>query len=122
MRAMAEFLRDYPAGKTEGRYVDASVPSLPFADGAFDLALSSHFLFLYTTQLGEIFHRLAVREMCRVARAVRIFPLLALGGQSSPLVGVVVDDMRSQGRLVSLERVAYEFQRGGDQMMRIAAP
>ena len=122
MRAMGEFLSDYPAGKAEGRYIDASLPSLPFADGAFDLALSSHFLFLYTTQLGEAFHRLAVREMCRVAREVRIFPLLALGGQSSPLVGVVVDDMRSQGRLVSLERVAYEFQRGGDQMMRIAAP
>ena len=50
---------------------------LPFNDGAFDLALCSHFPFLYSTQLGEAFHRAALREMCRVAVEVGVFPLLA---------------------------------------------
>ena len=120
MRAMQEFLRDYPPGKAEGRYVNASLPDLPFADYQFDLALSSHFLFLYTTQLGEAFHRRAVREMRRVAREVRIFPLLALGGQRSALVDIVIDEMRSLGCTASVEPVSYEFQRGGNQMMRIS--
>jgi len=79
MAAMNEFLHDYAAGLTEGRYIDGELPNLPFADSSFDLALCSHLLFLYTKQLGEAFHRSAIREMCRVATEVRIFPLLALG-------------------------------------------
>ena len=47
MSAMTAFLEDYETGRVEGRYLDAGLPSLPFADGAFDLALCSHFLFLY---------------------------------------------------------------------------
>jgi hypothetical protein len=121
MEAMETFLRDYPAGKREGRYVDARLPTLPFADAAFDLALSSHFLFLYSSQLGEQFHVRAVREMCRVAREVRIFPLLALGGTLSPLVDVVARDLRLRGYETAIEDVPYEFQRGGNQMLRIRA-
>ena len=36
MAAMRTFLADYEAGSRDGRYVDAELPSLPFADGAFD--------------------------------------------------------------------------------------
>ena len=32
MTAMRAFLEDYPEGKSQGRYVDASLPALPFAD------------------------------------------------------------------------------------------
>lgn len=119
MAAMNDFLDDYPAGKAEGRYIDAELPALPFNDASFDLALCSHFLFLYTTQLGEAFHRSAIREMCRVAAEVRIFPLLALGAAPSPLVVPMVDEFREQGFNVSIESVPFEFQRGGNQMMRI---
>jgi hypothetical protein len=118
-RAMRLFLDDFPEGKTAGRYVDAALPSLPFDDASFDLALSSHFLFLYTAQLGETFHRESIREMCRVAREVRIFPLLALGGVPSPLVPGTVDELRSGGLDVQIERVPYEFQRGANQMLRV---
>ena len=119
MAAMKNFLDDYPTGKAEGRYVDAELPSLPFGDASFDLALCSHFLFLYTTQLGEAFHQAAIREMCRVASEVRLFPLLALGATPSPIVERVVEVFGGQGFNVSIEDVPYEFQRGGNQMMRI---
>jgi len=119
MAAMNAFLSDYEAGRLEGRYVDAELPNLPFGDVAFDLALSSHFLFLYTAQLGEAFHRAALREMCRVATEVRVFPLLALGGAPSPLVGPLAEELREQGVSVSIESVPYEFQRGANKMMRI---
>ena len=39
LRAMARFLRDYPAGAEQGRYITAELPKLPFGDGEFDLAL-----------------------------------------------------------------------------------
>ena len=119
MAAMKNFLDDYPTGKSEGRYIDAELPSLPFGDASFDLALCSHFLFLYTTKLGEAFHHAAIREMCRVAVEVRIFPLLALGATPSPIVEPVVEGFGRQGFNVSIEDVPYEFQHGGNQMMRI---
>ena len=119
MAAMNEFLDDYGAGRGHGRYVDAELPALPFADDSFDLALCSHFLFLYTSQLGDVFHHSAVREMCRVAKEVRIFPLLTLGARPSPYVERVVDDLVRAGFRVSTESVPYEFQRGGNQMLRI---
>jgi len=119
MAAMNDFLDDYPAGRTTGRYVDAELPDLPFGDSSFDLAVCSHFLFLYTTQLGDSFHRRAIRELCRVAREVRIFPLLALGAVPSPFVEPVAAEFGEDGFNVSIEDVPYEFQRGGNRMMRI---
>jgi hypothetical protein len=122
LTAMQTFLADYDAGKAAGRYIEGELPTLPFADAAFDLALCSHFVFLYSTQLGDAFHLSALREMCRVAAQVRIFPLLALGGTPSPFVDRCTRDLRDRGCDVSVERVHYEFQRGGNQMMRIRRP
>jgi hypothetical protein len=119
MTAMQEFLRDYTSGRAEGRYVDAALPRLPFADASFDLAVCSHFLFLYSGQFDGPFHVSAILEMCRVAAEVRIFPLLALGGQRSPHIEEVVEAVRDGGYDLSIQKVPYEFQRGGNEMMRI---
>ena len=43
----------------------------------------------------------------------------ALGAAPSPLVVPMVDEFREQGFSVSIETVPFEFQRGGNQMMRI---
>ena len=119
MAAMQAFLDDFESGKRAGRYVDAELPRLPFGDGAFDLAVCSHFLFLYSTQLGGPFHHAALHEMCRVASEVRVFPLLALGSQRSGFVDGCLEDLNESGYRVTLESVPYEFQRGGNEMMRI---
>jgi hypothetical protein len=116
---MRRFLDDYQAGRLAGRYVSAGLPRLPFADRSFDLALSSHFLFLYTEQFDQLFHRASILEMCRVAEEVRVFPLLALGAVRSRHVDPVVEDLRRRGFDVSVDAVPYEFQRGGNQVMRI---
>ena len=50
-----------------------------------------------------------------------IFPLLALGGQPSPHVEPVAAMLRARGHHVSIEAVPYEFQRGGNQMLRVRA-
>jgi len=118
MHAMQVFLDDYDLGKVQGRYIAGELPCVAFADQSFDLALCSHFLFLYTEHLSEPFHRSAILELCRVAREVRIFPLLALDGRTSPYVPNVMAGL-SDSRVVTLETVPYEFQRGGNQMMRI---
>jgi hypothetical protein len=119
MRAMRTFLEDYDAGRESGRYVDAGLPVLPFADATFDLALCSRLLFLYSARFDEAFHRASIREMCRVAAEVRVFPLLALDGSRSPFVDACVADARAAGVEAETVRVPYEFQRGGNEMLRV---
>lgn len=119
MGAMRRFIRDYPAGMDQGRYLDASLPELPFPDRSFDLGLSSHFLFLYSEQFDLAFHLEALREMLRVAAEVRVFPLLQVGGAPSPHVPGAVEAMRTEGVDAAVEPVPYEFQRGGNRMLRL---
>ena len=118
--ALCAFLVDYEAGLAAGRYVHASLPTLPFANDRFDLALSSHLLFLYSDLLSWEFHLASVREILRVSTELRIFPLLTLGCTRSPYVGPLRASLEAEGWRVSIERVGYELQRGGNEMMRIA--
>ena len=122
MQAMRIFLEDYESGRAERRYIDAELPALPFPDASIDLALCSNLLFLYTTRLDESFHLAATREMCRVASEVRIFPLVDFGNRLSPYVDPVVHALRDVGYRASIEVVPYEFQKGGNQMLRLALP
>lgn len=117
--AMNAFLEDYSRGLEEGRYLDASLPELPFEDQAFGLALCSHYLFLYSPHLSLNFHLRSIRELCRVAREVRIFPVLELGSVLSRHLAPVKEKLEQEGYRVSIETVPYEFQQGGNRMMRI---
>jgi SAM-dependent methyltransferase len=119
MLAMERFLADFEDGRRAGRYIAAELPALPFADQQFDLALSSHFLFLYSGQLSAEFHVDAIQEMLRVAREVRVFPLLTLDGARSPHVAAVCDRLRCNGFRLAVKPVAYEFQRGACEMLVI---
>lgn len=115
-QAMDAFLRDLPIGRSAGRYVAAELPDLPFRDGAFDLALCSHFLFLYDT-LGLDFHRQSVASLLRVAQEVRIFPLLTLDRRLSPYLNQVVQMAESIGCTADVVPTNYEFQRGANRML-----
>ncbi len=119
LSAMETFLSDYVAGKNEGRYIAGELASLLFESGSFDIALSSHFLFLYSNHLTAEFHFQALREMLRVAREVRVFPLLTLDGAPSPHLSFVIERLMAQGFSVEIKRVSYEFQRGGNEMLLI---
>jgi hypothetical protein len=120
MAAMEEFLADYSQGVEQGRYIDGELPNLSFTDRQFDLAVCSHLLFLYSEQLSEDFHIASIRELCRVADEVRIFPLLELGAKTSRHFRVVTHKLSAMGYSVTIAPVFYEFQRGGDQMMKIS--
>ena len=76
--ALHAFVADYESGKAAGRYVVGELPTLSFESYRFDLALCSHFLFLYSDHLSYEFHRASVLEMLRMASEVRLFPLLTL--------------------------------------------
>ncbi|MFA5921993.1 MAG: SAM-dependent methyltransferase [Methylococcaceae bacterium] len=119
MSAMETFLADFDAGKQAGRYLPGELPSLPFANGEFNIALSSHFLFLYSDHLSAEFHLQALQEMLRVACEVRVFPLLTLDGAPSPHRHFVIEHLANHGFGVEVKHVPYEFQRGGNEMLVI---
>jgi hypothetical protein len=67
LATMKTFLADFANGKQQGRYVVASLPSLPFADSEFSLALVSHLLFLYSEQFDRARDH-ASNRMMRIRR------------------------------------------------------
>jgi SAM-dependent methyltransferase len=119
LKAMEKFLLDYESGKIAGRYLPQSLPSLEFADDQFDLCVCSHLLFLYSEQLSLDFHVASIHKLLRIAPEVRIFPVLKLDCEPSPYLELVRSELSNQGYSVQLQSVAYEFQKGGNQMLRI---
>ncbi len=121
MSAMTLFLEDYDQGRAARRYIEASLPHLPFNDNAFDLVLCSHFLFLYSEHFDLDFHVDSVLEMCRVGNEVRIFPLLDLKGKRSGYVEPLMERLAHHGYRCDIETVAYAFQKGGNEMLRVTS-
>ena len=119
MQAMDAFCRDFEEGKQQGRYIDASLPHLPFPDRRFDLVLSSHLLFFYSANRDLTFHLDAVRELLRMGTEVRIFPIVDVNSNPSPFLLPVIDELEKDGIVCSVERVPYHFQKTGNEMLRL---
>lgn len=119
MSAMQQFLEDFPSGLQQGRYVIGELPMLPFDTKQFGLALCSHFLFTYSDLLSLEFHLASIQELCRVAGEAQIFPLLNISGEISSLLLSVVKELSAQGYNWEIKQVPYEFQKGGNQLLRV---
>ena len=118
MEAMKIFLGDYEAGKKSGRYITASLPELPFENKAFELALCSHYLFLYSEHVNQEQHITSMRELCRVANEVRVYPLLSIGNNlQSNHLEPVISALSDSGINATLVPVEYEFQKGATEML-----
>ncbi len=122
INVLTRFIADYEAGKKTGRYLVGELPHLDVPDDQFDVALCSHFLFLYSDHFSYEFHRRAILDMLRVAREVRVFPLMTLMLQPSSYVGPLVEELRSLGYTAQIQTVHYELQRGGNQLLSVKRP
>ena len=119
LNAMDEFLIDYEDGKRSGRYQHQELPRLSFKEKKFDLAWSSHFLFLYSEHFDAEFHLNAIKEMLRVANEVRIFPLLDLNNARSTHLDAVLEYVAKKGYTYEILKSDYEFQRGANEVLKI---
>jgi predicted SAM-dependent methyltransferase len=118
MKAMNDFLDDFDSGKSKSSYICGALPSLPFVDGSFDIALSSHFLFLYTDNLSFDFHLKSIHEMLRVAREARIFPLLDANAKKSKYLDKIMEHFSELN--IEIRKVNYEFQKDGNEMLVVS--
>ena len=115
--AMCQFLADFELGKKENRYIAGELPKLKFKNQQFDLALCSHFLFLYSKQFSLNFHVNSIKELCRVAKEVRIFPILELGSKRSRHFEKILEILTGEKYRIEIKTVPYEFQKGGNKIL-----
>lgn len=119
LRAMHAFLEDFASRRKPAKYIAAALPELPFADHRFQIALCSHFLFLYSRTHDFDFHLRSILELLRVAPEVRIFPVLEVSGSTSPWLAPACAALAKRGVSSELVEVDYEVQRGGNRMLRL---
>ena len=118
---MAAFLKDYSAGQKAGRYLGVQELKLPYKDFEFDYALSSHYLFAGLDNQDVDFHLEVLKELSRVAKEARIFPLIDRHGQVSEFLGPVLLGLQQAGYGVEVREVPYHFQHSGNAMLRVWA-
>ncbi len=118
--ALEKFLND-----EKNNYKETNLLNLNFKDNSFDLALSSHLLFLYDDRFDLEFHLKAILEMLRVSNEVRIFPLIDFKNSRvneeknlSPLVYEIMDELKRDFD-VKIKKVSFEFLKRGDKIMVI---
>ncbi len=119
-RALRLFMEDFGPGKRGGRYIAASLPSMPFRDDTFELVLCSHLLFLYGKMLGTEFQKRCLEEMIRVAsQEVRVYPLHGFDLAPCLQLGEIMEHLRFKDHEVEAVEVPFEFLRGSNVMLRI---
>ncbi len=114
-----KFISDFEAGKLEKRYIVGELPALDIENYQYDLALCSHFLFLYSEQFDYTFHLAAILEMLRIAKEVRVFPLVTLNLEKTPHLEPLLNELKSKGYNATVKKVKYELQKGGNEMLQI---
>lgn len=118
---MLRFFDDYQEGKKQKRYIPATDIHLPFDDFSFDLALSSHYLFADLDDQDAAFHLAVIKQLARVAKEVRIFPLINRNGQPSAFLGEVLLGLQEANYGVEVRSCAYHLQANGNAMLRVWA-
>ena len=110
--ALKAFVNDF----NKKDYIFTKLPNLPFENKEFDLALSSHLLFVYDNMLDYEFHKNSILEMLRVSKEVRIFPLVDFKNSKfgeeknfSPFLYQILDEL-SKDFKCEIIKTDFEFQ------------
>ncbi len=119
LSASKTFLDDFSAQRNSGRYISASLPKLPLDHDSFDIALCGNFLFLYSEILSVDFHINSILELVRVAKEVRIFPLIGNDRKTPEQLKLVLNALDDLPVIYNIVEVDYHFTKGANQMLQI---
>lgn len=120
-KGIKEFLADYEKGKSQGRYLGITNHQLPLNDFSFDFALVSHYLFAELDDQTIDFHLDVIRELARVAKEVRIFPLIDREEKTSCFLGPVLLGLQKENFGVEVREVSHHLHKMGNAMLRVWA-
>lgn len=109
--SLERFVRDYEAvGKT--RYVNATLPNLPFEEGQFTTVLCSHFLFLYEAQFDFNFHLDAILNLARLLTTdgeLRVYPTSGLNRKPYAELSRLQEALAKSGFYVDRVETPFRF-------------
>lgn len=94
---------------------------LPFTDFDFDIALCLHALFVDATVNDIDAHVQIIKELARVAKDVRIFPLTDSSGLPSALLGPVLLVLNQENYGVEVRDVMSSLKPAGNAMLHVWA-
>ena len=97
----------------------AANKTLVFDDFTFDLALCPYYLFMPVQSVDASLQ--VIRELARVAKEVRIFPLSDTHGLPSPLLGPVLLGLNQENYGVEVRDVTSSLKPKGNAMLRVWA-
>ncbi|BAZ99098.1 hypothetical protein tca_01039 [Methanothermobacter sp. EMTCatA1] len=113
---LSRFLDDYK--RNPSWYIAGELPDLPFEDGEFDLVVSANFLFLYEDLLDYSFHAESVREMLRIGKEVRIFPVYNIHRRKRSVhLKPLMDEFNDYD--MKIRKVKYHEETGCNEMLII---
>jgi hypothetical protein len=95
------FIRDYPKGLTDGRYINGLLPILPFNDYQFTMSLCANFIFDGPYQDYD-FQLAASKE-----------------GDICTHLGQLMLALQADDYGVEVREVAYHMQKNGNAMLRV---
>lgn len=116
--AIGEFAADFALDGT--RYLAAALPSLPFPDDHFAMAVSGFLLFVYPELLDFDGHRDALLELVRVTGGeVRVYPLHDTTGDPWPGLSALRAALQKRGVSSGIRSTgcAYAQRPGSDRML-----
>lgn len=93
---------------------------LPFADFSFDFALCAHYLFDDSGIKDIAYHLNVLRELARVAKEIRIYPI-DKAGQVSPLLGPVLLGLQQENYGAEVRQVETSPERLNHALLRVWA-
>ncbi|MFX1366165.1 MAG: hypothetical protein ACFFCE_05080 [Promethearchaeota archaeon] len=118
-KAYKQFIKHFRDNKSN-LYTSEKMPKTTFKNNQFDLIISSHLLFLYDHIFDYTFHKETIKEMLRIcSKEIRIFPLVNLYGRRSTFLQDFLKDPNFKNYKKTIERVDYEFIRGGNEFIKI---
>ncbi|MFX1394079.1 MAG: hypothetical protein ACFFAH_10935 [Promethearchaeota archaeon] len=118
-KAYKAFIKHYKYNRGK-QYISEKMPKTTFKNNQFDIIISSHLLFLYDHIYDYSFHKESIIEMLRIcSKEIRIFPLVNLYGKTSTFLQEFLNDANFMHYKRLIERVDYEFIRGGNKFLRI---
>lgn len=120
-QGIESFFSDFEDGLATNRYLPSISDELPFPDFKFDFALIANNFFSDLDYQTVEYHIARIKELARVAKDVRIFPLVDANGTPSNLLGPIIMGLYQDNFRVEVKDVAYYLQHRGNAMLRVWA-
>ncbi|EDK35655.1 hypothetical protein [Clostridium kluyveri] len=118
-KAYEAFIWDFKQN-SKAEYVTTEYPKSYFKDKQFNIALVSHFLFMYDEHLDYEFHKRVIEELVRItSKEIRVFPIVNLKCEKSLFVDKLIEDGCFSKYEIKTVKVNYEFVKGGNEMLVI---